>query len=444
MKKYLKIFSIIALVFLVATTPSYAAESAFDSEETTSEFSSSFTDEKPLEFGGKLSYDIRSYLDKYDQYLKASPELDLNLFYEKDSSELNVKLDFTEDKIEIGEAYFRLYYDSFNFLIGKKKVVWGKGDKMHIVDNLNAFDYTDFVNPDYLDRKIAEEMIKLNYYMDSGSLEVVYTPDFTPHRLALDPANPWMRADLKRQQALIGELPKEQQDKLMNSLKYGGNEYGDGQLALRYTDSYQGYDYGFSFYQGRMREPSVDIKNIAINYDRVSIIGAELSTVLADINMKSELAYYRTKDTEGNDPALRNNRLAVIIGGDKNLPYNNLNINIQLQSNYIMANDKIKDTKIPGTGMPIDVDYRKNGEYLTNTLSLGLTDSYKRETILPELSLAYNTGDGDYMLGAKVDFVLKDDTTLSLNYKNFGGDNDTQFGQYDENDYFAAEIEYIF
>lgn len=443
MKKYLKIFLVIALVFLITTPPTYAAESAFDSEETTSEFSSSFTDEKPLEFGGELSYYLRSYLDS-NQDLMNRPEVNLDLAYEKDNFDLDLKLNINEDEQELEEAYCRLYFDKFNLLVGKKKVVWGKGDKMHIVDNLNAFDYTDFVNPDYLDRTIAEEMVKLNYYMDSGSLEVVYTPDFTPHRLVLDSTNPWMRADLKKQQNLIQILPDNQQTNLMNDLKNGGNEYGDGQLALRYTDSYQGYDYGFSFYQGRMREPSIDMNDIAINYDRVSIIGAELSTVLADINMKSELAYYRTKDTAGDDPALRNNRLAFIIGGDKNLPYNNLNLNLQLQSNYILANDRIKDTKIPGVGIPIDVDYREDGEYLTNTLSLGLTDSYKRETILPELSLAYNPGDQDYMLGAKVDFVLKDDTILSLNYKDFGGDNGTQFGQYDKNDYFAAEIEYVF
>jgi len=444
MKKYMKIFLIIALVFLVTTAPSYAAESAFASNETTSVFSSGFTDEKPLEFGGELSYYIRSYLDNNNQDLMSKPELDLDLAYEKDNFDLDVNLNINKDEQELKEAYFRLYFDKFNLLAGKKKVVWGKGDKIHIVDNLNAFDYTDFVNPDYLDRKIAEEMVKLNYYIDSGSLEVIYTPDFTPHRLALDSTNPWMRADLKKQQNLIQLLPKKQQDKLMNDLKNGGNEYGDGQLALRYTDSYQGYDYGFSFYQGWLREPSVDMNDITINYDRVSIIGAELSTILADINTKSELAYYRTKDSKGDNPAVRNNRLALIIGGDKNLSCNNLNINLQLQSSYILANDKIKDTKIPGSGIPIDVDYRENGAYLNNTLSLGLTDSYKRETILSELSLAYNIGDGDYMLGAKLDFLLKDDTTLSFNYKDFGGEADTQLGQYDKNDYFAAEIKYIF
>ena len=72
------------LAFLLTKAPIYAAESAFDSEETTSDFSSSFSDENTLELGGELNYYIRAFLDKDDQYLKANPELDLNLAYEKD------------------------------------------------------------------------------------------------------------------------------------------------------------------------------------------------------------------------------------------------------------------------------------------------------------------------------------------------------------------------
>lgn len=69
-------------------------------------------------------------------------------------------------------------YKKFDIDIGLMKLVWGKADKVHCVDNMNYTDYSDFLNPEFIDRKKAEKLIRFNYFLDNGSVEFVYAPEF--------------------------------------------------------------------------------------------------------------------------------------------------------------------------------------------------------------------------------------------------------------------------
>ena len=66
------------------------------------------------------------------------------------------------------------------------KVVWGKGDKLHVLDNFNADDYSDFIIPDYLDRRISTPMVRAVYSLPLANmnLEGVYTPLLPVDRFA--------------------------------------------------------------------------------------------------------------------------------------------------------------------------------------------------------------------------------------------------------------------
>ena len=67
------------------------------------------------------------------------------------------------------------------------KEVWGKGDKVHVLDNFNANDFSDFIFPDYIDRRLGEVMFKAtaNLSWDYNlKLEGIYTPWMTPDRFA--------------------------------------------------------------------------------------------------------------------------------------------------------------------------------------------------------------------------------------------------------------------
>lgn len=423
----------------------FGEESAFGNDEADtemagfgeSESSDGFGGEmaKSLEFSGKLKSESRLFFDDDVDKANSVPSLDLDLKYKKANSELNASLNFSEENKsgELKEGSIKLFYDNFDISVGKIKVVWGKGDKVHVIDNFNGEDLSDFVNQDYLDRKIAENMIKVNYYIGSGTLELVYTPEFNGNGMPTDDL--WKMGVQKSLETfyisklgITGALIKSQEEK--------ATKIKNGQIGARYTNSKAGYDYGISYYKGALRTPSLDSSTLELNYDDVNIFGSELSTVLFGINSRAELAYYMTEDTDGKDATVHNNKIAWVIGGDRDLPIHNVNVNIQNKGEYILNNDEINGTD--------DVEYNSDEKYTTNTIITKISDKFKNERILPELQFVYNIEDGDYMLNNQIEIKLKDDTSMTVMYKMFEGDSDTIFGEFDKNDFAEVKFEYEF
>ncbi|WP_233487026.1 MULTISPECIES: hypothetical protein [unclassified Halanaerobium] len=449
---------ITAAVFILIATNSISAfnGSSFYGDEKTS-----------VEVGGEFFPEYRIMTDNGD--LEENIMGEINFTYPGKTHEFKFLLDFqagAAEEIDFDEAYYRYYGDKYHFLIGKHRLIWGTGDKVHVVDNLNPEDMSDFINREYKDRQIGEEMLKIDRYFRGGnaSLEFVYTPDFNGHRLADDPDSPlgnWIInpfADKFELSDLAVITPYTQTDiinKFENSLEGEENQFG-----LRFTDSRQGVDYGFSYYKGYLREPSYNpqalkqgldnidlsssissaefnkiLTNADLHYDEVDIFGFELAGAAADINSRFELAYYRTDDTSGNNPSVKNNRIAWIIGGDRDLPINNINLNIQFKGTKILDDEQIQKNHI---------DYNPEGDYTSHRAIVKLKDSYSSEKIIPELTWIYNLNDNDYSLEAAVDYELQQDLHLELSHKIFNGDRETTFGQFDDNDFTSVGLRYSF
>lgn len=397
-------------------------------------------------------------------------ELDIN--YPGSSHEFKILMNYqvgAADQIEFSEVYYKYFADNYNFLIGKNRTIWGTGDQVHVVDNLNGEDLSDFINPDYLDRQIGEEMIKIDRYFRDGraDLQFVYTPDFTPDRLADDPESPlgsWIinpfasYLSLDKIAASSGLTQSEIINKVEDSFKDEEQQFG-----LRFTDSRSGIDYGFSYYRGYLREASYDkrvlvaengepksltapdnaaeldsfLEKLNLHYDEVDVLGFEMAAVLGSINSRFELAYFRTDDTEGTDPLTRNNKIGWVIGGDRDLPISNLNLNIQLTGETILDSSKIDSN-------PQDLQYSRDGDYTTNRAVVSIEDSYQNEKIIPKLNWVYNLKENDYTLETEVDYELQQDLILKFSHKIFEGDKDTTFGQFEENDFTSLAVEYSF
>lgn len=411
---------------------------------------------------GDIYPEFRIFSDgDIEENLKGS----LDLSYPGDVHQFKVLMDYqigAADQVEFNEVYYRYFGDKYNLLVGKNRLVWGKGDQVHVVDNLNGEDLSDFVNPDYLDRQIGEEMIKIDRYFRGGSanLEFVYTPDFTPNRTADDPdsllgnwiINPFAGKGLTLDDisAVSGYDQREIIDKVEDAFEEEDNQFG-----LRFTDSRGGTDYGFSYYKGYLRKPSYDkrvfegeinnkqdfdllLDQADLHYDEVDVFGFELARVIADVNSRFELAYFRTDDTDGNDPTVRNNKIGWVIGGDKDLALSNLNLNIQFTGEKILDDDQIDSNN------NLDLQYRDDQEYSNHRAIVTIEDSYQNEKIIPKLSWVYNLRDNDYSLEVEVDYELQQDLNLIFAHKIFEGDADTTFGQFEDNDYSSLALKYSF
>lgn len=154
-----------------------------------------------LEVNGSAEIDIRAYTDSSDKAdkddadkidVRALPDAKLDLKYSGNKSDVELKLKVDENTIKnhpvdvIDEAVLRAYFGNLTLEAGKMKVVWGKGDKLHVLDNFNADDYSDFIIPDYLDRRISTPMVRAVYSLPLANMNIegVYTPLLPTDRFA--------------------------------------------------------------------------------------------------------------------------------------------------------------------------------------------------------------------------------------------------------------------
>ncbi|MCH5290763.1 MAG: hypothetical protein J1D88_03260 [Treponema sp.] len=327
MKAYKKIVSI-ALAALFVYGQAVAQDSAEDFENDS--FASGFDDDFGSGFGGEddfgASYDsgssdpvfefsgaaqmeARLFPGRNDsefdtagfgsnfanRAIGINPQVTLGINYSGSVSEFSGKFkfnrqlftDYPEDILQ--EFTARLYLGDFILEAGKMKLVWGKGDKVHVLDNFNANDYTDFIVPDYIDRRIAEPMFHIIYNAPVGMrLEGVWTPIMTADRLAS--SGMWQPALTAK---LTGQVEKLMHDDLeavllggenpIDALKYATNFSADslykdnlkslkfGQAGLRSTFTLGPVDLGVSYYYGHYKQPSANLQNTiiykAVNYN---------------------------------------------------------------------------------------------------------------------------------------------------------------------------------
>ena len=152
-----------------------------------------------LEVNGSVDSEIRAYVDVDEAdadkvEMDATPSAALDLKYSGTKSDVELSFKIDEDTIKnhpadvIDEAVLRGYFGNLTLEAGKMKVVWGKGDKLHVLDNFNADDYSDFIIPDYLDRRVSTPMIRAVYSLPFANMNIegVYTPLLPVDRFATD------------------------------------------------------------------------------------------------------------------------------------------------------------------------------------------------------------------------------------------------------------------
>lgn len=183
-----------------------------------------------LSVNGEAQVNFRAYvddegtsglpIDEWNTWVDPKGKLGLN--YSNDSVSADVKFALSKDIITdykadiIDELTLEAYLGNFVIQAGKMKVVWGKGDKLHVIDNFNANDYKDFLIPDYIDRRISEPMVRVLYNapndagpFTSNRFEFVWTPFMTADRYAA--SGRWVPTQVKGLEKIL-------KDKATNSI----------------------------------------------------------------------------------------------------------------------------------------------------------------------------------------------------------------------------------
>lgn len=574
--KYTKITAVAML--LAAGTFGFADE--FD--EFTSEFEEYV--EPTVTLSGSVSAAGRVYtdqrdknnevLDLQDSLTEGNPSVKIGADYSGSSSDVSIKFkfdkfslgDYKEDIVE--EFTARAYLGNFQLEAGKMKVVWGKGDKLHVVDNFNANDYTDYIIPDYIDRRIAEPMFRVVYSTPSNvKLEGIWTPMMTADRLASDGV--WVPNAMKTLTATVEGAMKHNLALILDGAIASGSSSGAvdaimaassfssdnliaddihsikfGQAGARTTFTLGHLDLGLSYYYGHSKQPSAnlspyissltaaitnatsvyaaanaatiqttyadeitslatnkyaayytglagqtvkdpvtgadvtiagatEIQTLAghaafaetcanhaqewyaqgkltltdsldlpeLNYDQVQVFGLEMATVLWKFNIRAEGAYYLTKDTAGDNPWIHNNSVQWVAGFDIDMPWTNMNLNVQTQGKYILNSDKIKD----GAYAAYDVDKDANDKYTNNKIVVNLSDSYNHDNVKVEVSGIYGIERKDILVMPSLTIRAADDFSIKASgLWIHAPDEDCEFYGWGNNSFAQLSCKYLF
>lgn len=471
----------------VLTFVSFGALYAQDEGTSGSDFNSFFESSESggeaspaLSINGQAEVSARAYLseDSISAIFDAEDETDatevdaslsLDLEYEKDNSEISATLnvdpsvfdEYPEDVLE--ELAVTLFVGDITLDAGKMKVVWGRGDNLHVLDPFNANDYSDFLMPDYIDRRIAEPMVKLGWAMPSNmKLELIWTPSMTADR---NPTEGYWASSEAQSLVELGTSYVTYQAATAYTAA-GGDAAGTlsmldvidsttvesmlpdtfsldyGQYGVRWTAVAGPVDVGAEYYLGHYKTPSWSyttaggyITSLDLTYDKLQIFGIDAAGVLGPFNLRAEAAYYLTDDVEGDDAAVHNNSLQWLGGFDIDLPISNMNLNTQVIGSYVLGNDNIT--------IASDVDYNSRELWTNDKLVLKLTDSYKNEKIEPSITTIWGIEQRDLFIRPELQFNLRDDFTISCSGAYIYSD-DGEFEAYEDSNFAEVSVSYSF
>lgn len=159
--------------------------------------------EKTLEWHGFAKLDTRLWVHPDVKRADAIPVFGLTVSHSNAKTELSTDLQLNVRTIKdypldiLNELTMRVYLGDCVLSAGKLKLVWGKGDMIHVLDVFNANDLTDFTIPAYIDRRIGEPMVHFAYNAPIPlRLELAWAPSMTPDRIALN--GPWVPSQLQQ------------------------------------------------------------------------------------------------------------------------------------------------------------------------------------------------------------------------------------------------------
>ena len=200
MKKYIFICMIFIFINSAHAQDSFFDDSDLNDESANSESGQSLS--RNFEFSGFAALGIRFYPHPDLKRAEAVPNFGINLKHSSSKTEIDSHFKFNMRAILeypldfIDECTMRAYLGDFVLSTGKMKLVWGRGDMLHVLDVFNANDFTDFTIPSYIDRRIGEPMIHLAYNAPIAlRLEAAWTPLMTPDRLSLK--GPWVPSQIE-------------------------------------------------------------------------------------------------------------------------------------------------------------------------------------------------------------------------------------------------------
>ena len=173
---------------------------------------------------------------------------------------------------------------SITFEAGKQFVRWGKTDILTPTDRFAPRDFLEVVDNDFLPINAA----RLTYEKSSNTIDLVWSPRFTPSRIPL----------LNQRWAVLPELPPDL------SIRDGGARFpGGSQVGARWNHVGT-VEYAVSIYQGFNHQPSFEaLPPLTIRrfYPKMLMAGGDFALPTPWLTVKGEVAQFNSNDDRVDD-----------------------------------------------------------------------------------------------------------------------------------------------
>jgi len=332
--------------------------------------------------------------------------------------------------LAIDEAYLDLYTLTTDIRLGKQYIFWGRADGTETpTNNINPVDYSR-IKPDFEEQRISINALKVNYFKDSALIfQGIWIPEFTPSKLP----------DFSFPSFINLKNPRLPTSQIKNSswgikIDRMGSRI-DFSLSYLYTwDSFPDYEFDLS---------QIPIINLIPVHHRLQIYGADFATTFEELDLRGEVAYFQTRDENGDSLSIKNPNLRYIL--EVGYPViENLNVIFQLVGKKVFHFKS--PNEYPGLeslAREFSVFYGEQKEW-QNSLVVNLTHNIWHEKLKLEILSSYNLTMQEYLLSSQVSYELGGGFNLDFGGMVFEGKSNTQFGMMDDKDFLYLEIKQSF
>lgn len=362
----------------------------------------------------------------------------------------------------IREAWAGFYLDFFSLEIGKKIYNWGMADEMNPTDLICAEDLRWFYTYDKADRKLGAYSAAVSFSYSNFKIEGVWIPFFAESILP-ENGDYWVPWKLQLFYDMIDEYP-DYIDHRQNNYPELNVENSSG--AVRFSGVAGPVDFAVMYYNGWDHFPVYDIivepdveqavlegrKPLILKeeFQRYNAFGASLAAAAGPVTIRAEGAYYTDryfmhemnedllnpgnmlsafniiKDLEGESFRTKKSSFNAVGGLDYRYSswfYGNLQYFHMQILNY---EDVLLDNEIEN-----GISGRIEFILLEDTLRLGING-------------AFNLSQLDWYAKPFVAYLLTDALELQVGASFFGGDYETNFGEFDKNDHLFTKLRFSF
>jgi hypothetical protein len=363
----------------------------------------------------------------------------LDLAHYGDKAEFYFKGDFLSDEltgeanvvsVDVRQAVIAIRASSWlDLRAGKQVLTWGTGDLVFLNDLFPKDFVSFFIGRDDEYLKAPSNSIKWTFYTRLFDTDIVWTPVFSSDRYItgerLSFFNP-MTSEIVRESTMGRplEAPKPRQ------------KFDNGEVAVRLFRNVGGYEIALYGYAGFTKQPlAFDPAGATPEHSPLSVYGASVRFNLLGGIANLEGAYYDSRrDRNGYDPYVPNSQTRGLAGYDREL-FPNFTTGIQYYAEWTADYEELT------TNSP---DVRNEPEEIRHLVTTRLTYRLFRETLTLSTFTFYSPSDQDGHVRPVVSYKWSDAVTIAAGVNAMFGDDNSFFGQLENNSNVYLRLRYSF